>query len=157
FLALSNGFRATMQGNGAKDVAIVAREGSDSELSSVLLLDQINLLNTAPGVMKNGDTPLVSPELYLIVDGTKRSTGTKANMTLRGVSPQALAVRQNVHITEGRMFTPGTNEIVAGKGLLHEFSGFELNHEIRLGANTWKVVGVFEAPGSVFESELWAD
>jgi putative ABC transport system permease protein len=66
-------------------------------------------------------------------------------------------VRRGVRITRGRMFSPGSNEIVIGRGLLREFAGFELNRSIRLGANVWKVVGVFEAPGTVFESELWAD
>ncbi|HVY84328.1 MAG TPA: ABC transporter permease [Caulobacterales bacterium] len=157
FMALAEGFRATVQGGGATDVAIVMRDGADSELSSILLSDQLHLIEEAPGVAHQGDTPLVSGELYLIVDGIKKSSNTKANMTLRGMSATGLAVRRGVHIAEGRMFTPGTNEIVVGRGLLREFSGFELNRTIRLGANTWKVVGVFEAPGTVFESELWAD
>jgi len=157
FMALAEGFRATVQGGGADDVAIVMRDGADSELSSVMLSDQLNILQAAPGVAHQGDKSLVSGELYLIVDGIKRSTNTKANMTLRGMEPLGFAVRRGVHIAEGRMFAPGTNEIVVGRGLLREFSGFELGREIRLGANVWKVVGVFEAPGSVFESEMWAD
>ncbi|MES1202596.1 MAG: ABC transporter permease [Pseudomonadota bacterium] len=157
FMALAEGFRATVQGGGATDVAIVMRDGADSELSSVMLSDQLHLIEEAPGVAHQGDKPLVSGELYLIVDGIKRSSNTKANMTLRGMSDLGLAVRRGVHLAEGRMFTPGTNEIVIGRGLLREFSGFELNRTIRLGANVWKVVGVFEAPGTVFESEMWAD
>ncbi|MES1198444.1 MAG: ABC transporter permease [Pseudomonadota bacterium] len=157
FMALAEGFRATVQGGGADNVAVIMRDGADSELSSVMLSDQINLISADPGVARQGDTPIVSGELYLVVNGLKKSTGTQANMTLRGMSLLGLAVRPQVHITQGRMFTPGTNEMVVGRGLLREFAGFELNKEIRLGSNVWKVVGVFEAPGTVFESELWAD
>ena len=78
-------------------------------------------------------------------------------MPLRGIGPNGLLVRPQAKISQGRMFTPGSNEIVVGAGLLREFSGFELGKTLRFGAQTWKVVGVFEAPGTVFESELWAD
>nr|WP_222873104.1 ABC transporter permease [Hankyongella ginsenosidimutans] len=100
---------------------------------------------------------MASPELYVIVDAIKKSSGTKANMPLRGIGPNGLALRANASIIEGRLFKPGSNEIVVGRGLLKEFSGFELGKTVRFGVNTWKVVGVFEADGSAFESELWAD
>ncbi len=158
FLSLANGFRQTVGGSGAPDVAIVLRDGSTAELNSTLSRDQIDLLGQAPGVRFGADSrPLISSELMLVVDGIKKSSGTKANMPLRGIGPNGLQVRKQVRLREGRMFAPGTNEIVAGSGLLREFNGFELGRSIRFGAQTWKVVGVFEAPGTVFESELWAD
>jgi putative ABC transport system permease protein len=157
FLALSEGFRTTLEGTGAEDVAIVNRKGATSELSSIITAEQVRLLTGAPGVRTSNDKPLLSPELYLVVDGTKRSTGQPANMPLRGVEQSALQIRQNVTLVDGRMFSPGSNEIVVGRNLLKEFAGFELGESVRLGVNTWKVVGVFEAPGTVFESELWAD
>ncbi len=158
FLALANGFNQTLKGSGAPDVAIVLRDGAASELNSVVSREQIDLLGQGPGVRAAPDgRPLISAELVLIVDGIKKSTGTKANMPLRGIGPNGLLVRPQAKITQGRMFTPGSNEIVVGAGLLREFSGFELGKTLRFGAQTWKVVGVFEAPGTVFESELWAD
>jgi putative ABC transport system permease protein len=158
FLALANGFNQTLKGSGAPDVAIALRDGSGSELNSVVSREQIDLLGQGPGVRAGPDgRPLISAELVLIVDGIKKSTGTKANMPLRGIGPNGLLVRPQAKITQGRMFAPGSNEIVVGAGLLREFSGFELGKSLRFGAQTWKVVGVFEAPGTVFESELWAD
>jgi len=158
FLSLANGFNQTLQGSGAPDVAIALRDGSAAELNSVVSREQIDLLGQGPGVRAGPDgRPLISAELVLIVDGIKKSTGTKANMPLRGIGPNGLLVRPQAKITQGRMFTPGSNEIVVGAGLLREFSGFELGKTLRFGAQTWKVVGVFEAPGTVFESELWAD
>lgn len=158
FLALGRGFSQTLSGSGSTDVAIVLRDGSGSELNSVITKAQGDLLDEAPGVARGPDgRARISKELYVIVDGVKKSSGTKANMPLRGIGSEGLAVRKQVRLREGRMFTPGSNEIVVGAGLLREFSGFEMGKTIRFGTSTWRVVGVFEAPGTVFESELWAD
>jgi putative ABC transport system permease protein len=157
FLALSNGLQRTVEGSGAEGVAVVIRSGSNAELNSVVTRDQLNVLATGPGVVQRNGAPSVSGELLVIVDGIKRDTGTKANMPFRGIGPEGLALRRGVSITQGRMFTPGTNEIVVGAGLLREFSGFEFGETIRLRGGEWQIVGVFEAPGTVFESELWAD
>lgn len=155
--AMLSGFRATMDGSGADDVAVVTRVNTTSEISSIITADQVRIISEAPGVARSGDAPLISGELMLIVDAVKRSTGTAANMPFRGIDPNGLAIRSNARIVEGRMFAPGTAEIVVGRSLLREFSGFELGRTVRLGNNNWEVVGVFEAPGTVFESELWAD
>ncbi len=157
FLALSNGLEQTIKGSGADDVAVVLRDGSVAEINSVVSREQLNLLATGPGVAKANGAPVASGELLVIVDGIKKSTGTKANMPFRGLGAQGLAMRPNVKITQGRMFAPGTNEIVVGAGLLREFDGFTFGESIRLRGGEWQVVGVFEAPGTVFESELWAD
>lgn len=157
FLALSNGLAQTVRGSGSDDVAIIIREGSNAELNSVVTRDQLSILSTGPGVVQREGRPSASGELLVIVDGVKRATGTNANMPFRGIGPEGLALRHSVRVTQGRMFNPGTNEIVVGAGLLREFSGFEFGKTIRLRGATWQVVGVFEAPGTVFESELWAD
>jgi putative ABC transport system permease protein len=158
FLSLANGFSQTLKGSGAADVAIVLRDGAGAELNSTLLREQVDLLGRGPGVKAGADgRPIISAELLMVVDGIKKSSRTKANMPLRGVGANGLLVRKQAKITQGRMFAPGSNEIVVGAGLLREFEGFELGKSIRFGAQTWRVVGVFEAPGTVFESELWAD
>ncbi len=157
FLAMANGFRATVAGTGSPDVAILLREGSEAELNSTITREQVNLLVDAPNVARGPDGPLASAELYVIVDGIKRDGGTRANLPLRGIEPAGVALREGVQIVEGRMFSPGTNEIVVGQGAMREFAGFELGKELRFSRSTWKVVGVFAMRGSVFESELWAD
>jgi len=157
FLALANGLSQTIRGSGADDVAFAIREGAPGELNSVLSRDQLNILASGPGVVQRDGRPLASGELLVIVDGIKRATNTKANIPFRGIGAEGLALRHGVHITRGRMFRPGTNEIVVGAGLLREFSGFEFGRTIRLRGANWQIVGVFEAPGTVFESELWSD
>jgi putative ABC transport system permease protein len=158
FLAMANGFQRTIAGSGSEDIGIVLRAGSRSEINSTVTRDQVRLVEDGPGVMRGGDgRPLVSPELYLVVDGIKRTTKTKANLPLRGIGEQGFALRKGIVITAGRMFNRGANEIVVGKGLVREFDGFDLGGTVAFGTTRWTVVGIFEADGSVFESEIWAD
>lgn len=158
FLAMSDGFRATLSGSGAEDVAIVLRGGSQAELNSVMTRDDVRLIEVAPGIATDSEgNPVLSAELYVIVDGIKRSSQTDANLPLRGVQLQAVNLRQNFEITAGRMFEPGAAELVVGEGVIREFEGFDLGQTIRLGNNNWTVVGTFSTGGSVFESEIWAD
>jgi len=157
FLALSNGLASTLRGSGADDIAMAIREGSNAELNSVLSRDQLNILAAGPAVRQHEGKPLVSGELLVIVDGKRRSSGENANIPFRGIGPEGLAARPAVRIIEGRLFAPGSNEVVVGAGLLREFDGFELGKTIRLRGGNWKVVGVFAAPGTVAESEMWAD
>ncbi|MEO0851959.1 MAG: ABC transporter permease, partial [Cyanobacteria bacterium J06648_11] len=158
FLAMAQGFEKTLAGTGSDAVAIVTRTGSQSELNSVLSRETVNSIATTPGIARdaNGD-PVYSAELYVIVDGIKRSSRTEANIPMRGISMAGLELREQVDIVEGRAFEPGRNEIVVGQGVQREFDGFRLGREIRFGKTTWEVVGVFSTGGSAFESELWAD
>lgn len=158
FLAMANGFEKTLAGTGSDKVAVVTRVGSQSELNSVLSRDTVNSLSTAPGIARNADgDPVFSAELYVIVDGIKRSSQTKVNLPMRGISSDGFQLRDNITIVEGRTFESGRNEIVVGQGVQREFDGFEMGREIRFGKSTWEVVGVFSTGGSAFESELWAD
>jgi putative ABC transport system permease protein len=158
FLAMANGFQRTIAGSGATDIAMVLRGGSEAEINSVVLRDQVRLIEEGPGIARGADgKPQTSGELYLTVDGIKRSTATKANLPLRGLGPQGAALRRGVAITAGRMFNPGSNEIVVGKALGSEFAGFDLGQTVTFGSSRWTVVGIFSADGSVFESEIWAD
>lgn len=158
FLAMAKGFESTMNGAGSDRIAVLMRDGSAAEINSVITREQVNLIEESPGIARDAeDAPLVSPELYVIVDGLKKSSATEANIPLRGINAMGMAMRDNMQLIEGRMFTPGTNELIVGAGVLREFDGFALGEQVRFGKNVWTVVGVFTTGGNVFESELWAD
>jgi len=157
FLAMSDGFDKTLKGSGSNDVAIILNAGSQSELNSGLSGEVVKIVSNAPGIAKDENGPITSPELYVIVDGIKKSSLTEVNLPLRGIALAGLKLRKNVEIVKGRMFEPGKNELVVGTSILDQFSGFELGNEISLGGVQWTVVGVFDADGSVFGSEIWAD
>jgi putative ABC transport system permease protein len=158
FLAMANGFRATLDGAGSDDIAVMLRGGAMAELNSVLTRDEVRLIEVAPGIAPDATgEPVMSAELYVVVNGIKRTTETEANVALRGVGLHAPALRPSFSLLEGRMFEPGAAELVVGDGVLRQFIGFELGRTIRLGANEWRVVGIFSTGGTVFDSEIWAD
>ena len=156
-LSMAKGFERTMLSAGSDDTAIIMRSGASSEMNSGLSHEQTLIVANAPGVLRDGDTPLASAELYVIVDIPKKGTNDDANVPLRGVQQAAFEVRDNVEIVEGRMFEPGRNEFVVGRAAQHEFVGLDVGSTVRFGQTEWTVVGAFSAGGSVSESELWTD
>jgi putative ABC transport system permease protein len=156
-LSIGEGFRIAMTDAGRPDRVMVMRKGADSEMTSGIGGPQTDIIKQAPGILMQDNKPVASAELYVIIDRDKKTTGTAANVPLRGVEPTVLQVRNEVKITQGRMFQFGTNEVIVGKGALGQFSGLDLDSEIRSGQLTMKIVGVFEAGGSAAESELWTD
>lgn len=156
-LSIAAGFRRAMTVSGATDVALVLRSGADAEMTSGLGRDQTRLIADAPGLARNAAGPLASAELFVIINLPKRSTGTDANIPLRGVSPAAYDVRGNIVLVSGRRFEPGKNEVIVGLGAARQFSGLDLGNTLRVGQNDWTVVGLFTAAGGVAESEIWTD
>ena len=156
-LSIAEGFRAAMQGTGDPQTVIVLRSGSDTEMTSGFGGEEARLISEAPGIEHGADGPHASPELFVIVGHPLKRSGTDANVPLRGVTLNALKVRPQVKIVEGRMFQAGTNEIVVGKAASRQFSGLSVGSNVRWGDSSWQVVGVFDAGGSVAESELWCD
>ncbi len=157
FLAMGNGFRQAQSSAGAADIAIMLRDGAQTEINSAVTREQADIVEEAPGIARQNGRPLVSAELYVIVDGVSRSSHLRANLPLRGLPLAGVALRHNVRIAEGRLFQTGTNEIVVGRSVTREFEGFDLGKTLRLGQSVWTIVGVFEDGGTVRESELWGD
>jgi putative ABC transport system permease protein len=156
-LSIREGFRGVMDSGGAKDIGIVLRSGADNEMNSGLSRDEVRVIKDAPGVARGPNGPLASAELFVLVDRAKRTTGTDANVPLRGVEETAFDVRGNVKITSGRRFETGRNEVIVGEGARTAFLGLEPGQSFDLGQTKWEVVGTFTAAGSVAESEIWCD
>ncbi len=156
-LSIAEGFRNVMSKTGSPDAAIVLRTGADNEMNSGLTRDDLRVIRDTPGVARNGEQSLASGELLVIVDRPKRTTGTDANVPLRGVEPAAFDVRGNIKLVEGRRFEPGRNEVMVGAGAAKAFAGLGVGESFKVGENTWQVVGIFTADGGVPESEIWGD
>jgi putative ABC transport system permease protein len=156
-LALARGFQATVTSSGLPQNAIVQRSGADNEMTSVLLVDDVRIVEDAPQVAQGASGPLVSPEVVVIAALPMRGTDSDANVQIRGVSPRVLEVRDNVKMVEGRFLTPGLAEAVVGKGARSAYQGLDLGATVRIGAGTWTIVGVFDGKGTAFDSEVWAD
>jgi putative ABC transport system permease protein len=156
-LSMARGFKATLVESGSPDNAIVLRAGPSAEMYSVLTIDQVRIVENAPGVAQAGDGPLVSPEVVVIAAFPLRTTGTDANVQIRGVSPRVLEVRDKVKITQGRMFRAGLDELIVGRNVAGSYEGLDLGQTVKFGGGTWSVVGLFDAGGSAFDSELFCD
>jgi putative ABC transport system permease protein len=156
-LSIGEGFRAAMADASAPDRAIVMRTGADSEMTSGLPGPEVQVIEQASGLLRVNNRPIASAELYVLVDLNKRSTGTAANVPLRGIGAEALEVRNEAHIVDGRMFQFGTNEAIVGRGANRQFSGVDLGSEFMSGNLRLRVVGIFESNGSVGETEIWCD
>lgn len=156
-LSISEGFRAVLDLAGSPDVAIVLRGGSSDEMSSGLSQEQTRIIADAKDIASDEDGPIASPELYVVVDVPLISTGTAANVPLRGVSQQASKLREGFEIIEGRDFVPGTFEVIVGRGAAQQFAGLTVGNKLRWGTTEWSVVGIFKDRGSVAESEIWTD
>lgn len=156
-MALAQGFKATLVASGSAGNAIVMRAGASSEMMGAVTVDQVKVLEDAPGVARTANGPLITAEVVVIAPFPLATTGTDANVQIRGVSPKALQVRDKVKIIAGRFFQPGVAELIVGSNATHSYSGLTLGNSVRFGGGTWKVVGIFDAGGSSFDSEVWCD
>ena len=156
-LSIAQGFRAVMNASGKPDTALVLRSGADTEMMSGLSRDTTRIIADTEGIARSTEGALSSAELFVIINLPKRSTGTDANVPLRGVEPMAFSVRSDVDIIQGRPFEWGRNEVIVGSGAVREFEGLELGGRIPVGKKEWIVVGIFEANGGISESEIWTD
>ncbi len=157
-LMLANGFKKTLVGTGEPNNVIFVRKGANAELVSIVPRSQYNIVRTQPEAAQLDDgKAIVAPELVVINNLRKRSDNEPTNIVVRGVSPESIPLRPKFKLIKGRLWRPGTSEIIAGKGVAEKFKGCGLDESVNMGMREWKVVGIFEAGGSAFESELWGD
>jgi putative ABC transport system permease protein len=156
-LSIAEGILKTMQNSASPENVVVLRSGASSEMMSWVLGDDARVIAEAPGLARSEEGALASPELFVIIPLKKKSTGTDANVPLRGVTRTAPLVRDRFRLVEGRMFEWGRNEVVVGRGAQLEFQGLEIGSGIPVGKEEWPVVGVFEAGGGLAETEIWVD
>jgi putative ABC transport system permease protein len=156
-LSLARGFRATLVSSGSYDNALILRAGSTSEMTGAVPLESSKILQDAPGVARTAAGPLITTEAVLVAPIPLVSTGTDANVQIRGVSPNVLSIRNNLKIVQGRMFQAGLAEVIVGRNATNSYKGLTLGSMLNMGDEHWKVVGVFDAGGSAFDSEVWCD
>jgi putative ABC transport system permease protein len=157
-LSIAEGVKATMESSGDPNTVLILRAGSDTEMTSGLGGDAVRIIQDAPGIAHDSSgTPLMSPELFVVVDHPLKRSGSAANVPLRGVTAEAFKVHKDVKIVEGRNIEFGKNEIIAGRAAQRQFVGLNVGTTLKWGESTWQLVGIFEDEGSVSESELWCD
>ena len=157
-LMLDAGLKKTMVGTGSLDNVLAIRTGSETEIQSGVTRDQAGLLEAMPQVARNKDgNPMVSKESLVLISLVKAGQDKGSNVVTRGVSPMGVALRPQVKLIEGRMFRPGSSELVVGRNISREFNGAEIGQSLRFAQRDWVIVGIFDGGGSAFDSEVWGD
>jgi ABC-type antimicrobial peptide transport system permease subunit len=157
-LMLDAGLKATLVATGQPDNLLVTRRSAGTEIQSGVDRTQAAIVESQPEIaLGPGGARLASKEVVVLIAQPKRDTGVPTNVTVRGVGDAGLALRPQVRVVQGRMFRPGTAEIVVGKSIAERFEGTGIGERIRFGGREWTVVGAFDAGGSAFDSELWGD
>jgi len=155
--SIAQGVRQMVDNSADDSNAIVLRNGSNTEMMSGLSGDDADVISEAPGIVRQADGPLASSELFVVINLPKISSGTDANVPLRGVVPAAVSIRPGFELVSGRMFEWGLNEVIVGVGAAGQFVGLGVGDGVEVGGDTWRVVGHFAALGGVSEGEIWCD
>ena len=157
-LMLDAGLKKTMVGTGSLDNVLAIRTGSETEIQSGITRDQAGLLEAMPQVARSrSGEPMVSKESLVLISLVKTGQDKGSNVVTRGVSPMGIALRPQVKLIGGRMFRPGSSELVVGRNISREFNGAEIGQSLRFAQRDWVIVGVFDGGGSAFDSEAWGD
>jgi len=158
-MALYHGVKTAIVSTGSKDDLIVMREGAESELASWVSKDAFRIIRALPGIATDskGQNALMSPEIVVLFKLPKKDNPKGSNVNVRGVTPAAFEMRPYVKVVEGRMFHPGINEVIVAKRIRDRFVNAGVGDSFQFGTQQWKVVGVFDAQATAFDSEIWAD
>jgi putative ABC transport system permease protein len=157
-LMLDAGLKKTMVGTGSLDNVVAIRTGAETEIQSGISRDQAGLLEALPQVArsKTGE-PMISKESMVLISLVKAGQDRGSNVVTRGVSPMGIVMRPQVNLIQGRMFRPGSSELIVGRNINKEFDGAEIGQTLRFAQRDWTIVGVFDGGGSAFDSEVWGD
>ena len=157
-LMLANGLRNTLVSTGSDDNVILIRKSAQSEMMSAVSRESADIVKTESEVTTSGDgKPVTSSELVVIINLHKKKGNDMGNVTVRGVGPEALSLRPQIHMNEGRMFQFGSSEIIIGNSVADRFEGTAIGQTLRFGGTNWTIVGTFDAGKSGFASEIWGD
>jgi len=157
-LMMSEGIRQTLVATGQPDNVMVLRKGAGAEINSGVDRGQAAILESLPGIATGSrGQVLLSKEPVVLNNLPKRGSGKPSNVTVRGTSATGLELRPQVQLVQGRMFRPGSSEIVTGRAVAEGFQGAALGETLRFAGRDWTVVGVFDSGRTGFDSEIWGD
>lgn len=159
-LSMSKGFEHTLKGTGSANRAILLSAGVLAELSSGIGRDTVPLVRELPGIARDAEGKAIASAENVVITELKRGEGkqrTSVNVSLRGVEPAGIAMRKEMKLVEGRMFTQGLREVIVGRSAQQQFQGINVGQVLHFRGSEWTVVGIFDTGGDAHESEMWTD
>ena len=156
-LAMAEGLNSTISSTGKEDRVIILREGASSELGSGVAMSDVDIVANSPGIRSEDGKPLISAEVFSIIDLKKKGAVATSNLPMRGVQPESFKIRPEIEIIQGRNFNSGTSEVIVGRGAHDQYENVDIGDEIKVRDSVATIVGIFSSGGNVHESEIWAD
>lgn len=157
-LMMADGIQQTLSSTGSNDNVVITRKSSSGEITSIIDRATADLISTMPMIQKDETgKPLLTSDAVTILNAPKKDGGGLSNLAVRGVSENALKIRNKITIISGRMFTFGARELIVGKAIEERFSNIAIGNTIKFAGDNWVIVGIMDAEKSAFESELWCD
>lgn len=157
-MSLAQGLERAFVSTGDPLNVLILRPGAQSEMQSSVMISRYQTIRNYRGIARDSaGEPLVAPEVLIIVNKPKNPDGKPSNLQVRGIHPNSLKMRPELKIVEGRMFTPGMREAIVSKSVADRFMDMGLGATPHLGKGPWTVVGIFDAGGTAYGSEMWTD
>lgn len=156
-LMMAYGVQKTLVATGSSDNVLVTRKASNGEISSIIDGDTRNVIKTLPFIAKSSKGKQIISEEPVVVINLEIKKGGMSNVTVRGVSQEVQTLRPQIKIKAGRMFNPSLRELIVGEAISKKFLGAQIGSKVKFAGDNWAIVGIFEANGSGFDSELWGD
>ena len=156
-LAMAEGLNSTISSTGKEDRVIILREGASSELGSGVAMSDVDIVANSPGIRSEDGNPLISAEVFSIIDLKKKGAIATSNLPMRGVQSESFKIRPEIEIIQGRNFNSGTSEVIVGRGAHDQYENVDIGDQIKVRDSVATVVGIFSSGGNVHESEIWAD
>ncbi len=155
--AMQGGIEKSLVGTGTPGNVLIMRAGATAELNSVVTPEQARMLEVLPGLASTPQgRPFTALEYVTTQNIPRAGGGEGVNVSVRGIQANSILLRPQVRVVEGRWFTPGVQEAALPTRLSKRF-GLPLGGEIQLGRSRYRIVGLFEAGGTAYDSEIWAD
>jgi ABC-type antimicrobial peptide transport system permease subunit len=156
-LALVNGLQTAFQSSGNPLQILVMRKGSNAELSSAITREVFQDLKSMAGITRENNEPIASLEMVTVINLPSVDSPDGMNVTLRGILPVGIRMRDGLKLQDGRWFRAGQREVVVGKSIARRYPGAQLGQKLRFGRGDWEVVGVMDAGTSSANSEIFGD
>ena len=157
-MMLASGLEQTLVDTGSPDNVIVLRGGAETEVSSSIERSQADVITSQPEVTYDyhGD-PVAAKETLVLVTLPKKGAGNPTNVVVRGTGSHSVELRPQIKLVAGRVPNPGSHEVMVGKNIANSIKGAAMGDNLKLAMVNWKVVGIFDAGNTAFNSEVWAE
>jgi ABC-type lipoprotein release transport system permease subunit len=157
-MALAQGLETSLTVTGQPLNILIMREGSQSEATSSVTRDSLQVIKYLDGIAKTEKgEPWVSPEEIILINLPRRGQEQGSNVTIRGLGADGPSLRPEFKLVAGRFFRSGLREVIVSKRIAGRFQNCGLDDKLKFAKGYWTVVGLFEAGGGAYDSEIWTD